>query len=150
MALSKIFILNDKLTWNDHFQRIFLTASRRLYTIRALKSFVPKKGLAEVYNGFVMSVVMYAAPLFCKLPVSVTSQMKRLQKQAHRIICNESCPCHVIRDIGDAHKQAFFQAGKFFSSCKCSDYPLNHLVPLQLPATSHHRIPYCSTERRLN
>ena len=138
--------LNDRLTWNDHFERVILTASRRLYTIRALKSLVPKNRLVEVFNGFILSVLLYAAPVFCKLPASVTRQMERLRKRAHRIICDESCQCGIVPDFVKLHKLACL---KFLTACELPDHPLHDFVPPRLPASRQYRLPICVTSRRL-
>ena len=83
----------EDLTWNLHFSRVLTVATQRLYALRQLRTFLPKKALLTVYHAQVMSVILYAAPLFGELSSSVTKKITRLERRPHRTICGKDCEC---------------------------------------------------------
>ena len=140
-------IVNDKLTWDDHFESVILRASRRLHVLRSLKPFVTKQQLVDVFYGFIMSIVMYATPVFCKLSSVDICKLVRLRKRAHRIICSAECECDIVPDLIRAHEVLSI---KYFKRCFSPNHPLRHLVPKRLPRSGRYQIQFCSTSRRLN
>jgi len=84
---------NYKLNWNSHITTIYKTASRRLYTLRILKSVLTKEELKLLYTATIRSLMEYAAAVFDHLPNKLQSLLDRVQSRAHKIICNNNCPC---------------------------------------------------------
>jgi hypothetical protein len=141
-----VVITND-MKWKKHFDRVLLSANRRLHTLRLLKPLVPKEKLMEVFNSSVLSVVSYASPLFPILPTSIVDRVEKLVKRAHRIICGLDCKCSLMPDTEKTRKRATLD---LLSKCENPDHPLHLLVPPRLPNSRMFRLPQCMTSRRLN
>ena len=137
---------SDSFSWDNHFDAVILKASRRLHTLRGLKPFVTKKQLIEVYNGFIMSVLTYASPVFCKLSASTVTKLSRLRRRAHRIICDPLCNCSAVPDPIRVHRQLL---RKFLVKCNSPAHALHHLVPPKLNS-GRYCAQFCSTSRRQN
>jgi len=146
-ALVLGVVISNDLKWKKHFDRAFLSANRRLHTLRILKSFAPKKTLFEVFNASVLSVVLYASPLFPNLPTSIVNRMDKLIKRAHRIICGPECTCSFMPDVHKIRRKATHD---LLLKCENSEHPLHLLVPPRMPNSQKFRLPYCATSRRLN
>ena len=138
--------LSNDLKWRKHFDRVTLSANRRLHTLRVLKHFVSKDKLLQVFRASVLSVVLYASPVFGPLSFSVNENLKRLTRRAHRIICDPDCNCSLIPDIATIRNKV---ACDLFLKCELLDHPLHHLVPPRMPNTKTFRMPLCLTSRRM-
>ena len=139
--------LNNNLSWDNHFERVILNASRRLYTLRALKPYISKKKLVEVYNCSILSILLYASPVFCKLPILVSCKLDRLRKRAHRIICDNECTCSILPDISTFRDKL---ACDFLRKCNDVKHPLHLRVPQKMKRSGKYCLPFSSTSRRLN
>ena len=84
------------LTWTYHFDNILRLASQRLYVIRTLKPLLSTEQLHLVYQSIVLSILLYAAPLFISLPKCVADKLERFNKRVHRIICGKGCQCDLF------------------------------------------------------
>ena len=141
------FTFNDKLNWNAHFDRVTLTASRRLHLLRTLKPHLPGDQLVLVFNACIMSVLMYGSPLFCHLSTRNLVKLERVVKRSHKIICGVGCHCSRLPVIEDLRKKI---ALKFLNKCHLTNHPLNHLLPQQFFYSQRYRLPHCNTTRLLN
>ena len=141
------FTFNDKLNWNEHFDRVTLTASRRLHLLRTLKPHLHSDQLVMVYNACIMSVLTYGSPLFCNISARNLAKMERVRKRSHRIICSVDCQCSRLPVLQDFRKKV---ALKFLRKCHLVNHPLNHLVPKQFFHSQRYRLPHCNTTRLLN
>ena len=139
--------IGENLNWNPHFDRVLLSANRRLYIIRSLKPLVSKEKLLEVFLGSVLAVIMYASPVFGILPAKIKHNINKFMRKAHRIICDPSCNCTVLPDV---HEMRENLARNLFLKCTLSVHPLHALVPSKMPHSQRFRMPLCSTSRRLN
>ena len=140
--------LSDDLRWDAHFDNVLLNASRRLHVLRCLKPFVSKEKLCIVFNGLILSIIMYASPLFCKVSTSVVLRLERVRRRAHRIICGDNmCECNLIPEFSSHRKKL---ALKFLKSCCAATHPLHERVPRIMPRSRKYFLLYCSTYRRLN
>ena len=139
--------LNDRLSWTNHFDRVVLAATRRLHIIRSLKPYISEKKLLEVFSGSVLSVILYASPVFAELPVAIQSKIANVCERAHRIICNRQCSCSIIPDIAVLREKL---ACNLLLKCEIHDHPLHSYVPSRLPKTGKFRQPFSSTSRRFN
>ena len=139
--------LDNKLKWDSHFKRVILVATRRLHIIRMLKPYLSKQKLLHVFQAIVLSVILYASPVFGEFPASTSQKVQSLCKRAHRIICDYHCTCSIIPDITRIRENL---ACKFLLSCEHPTHPLHSQVPQRLPTTGKFRQPYSSTSRRSN
>ena len=137
----------DDLKWNKHFDNILLSATRRLYVIRTLKPYVSKEKLLEVFLSCIVSLFMYATPLFCDMSTEMCHRIKKFRKRAHRVICSQECKYSIIPDFDNMHKSL---SCKFLTKCKSPDHPLHEHVPPKMPCTGHFCLPHFSTFRRQN
>ena len=138
---------NSKLTWSKHFEIVRKSCSQRLYIIRMLKPVIPKQVLVHIYHSLITSVLLYAAPLFAWLPCVIESQLERLQKRAHRLICGASCECPNFPSLASVRQR---RAISFLLACEAfEDHPLHRIVPHRLPRSGHFRLPSALTSRRL-
>ena len=89
--------INNQLKWDKHINLIIRTSSSRLYAIKVLKPFLTKKQLLIIYNGLILPVLNYAAPIFVCLPDKHSRALDSIQNRAHRIICGDShCNCNLF------------------------------------------------------
>ena len=139
--------LNDRLKWDDHFDHVLLSATRRLFILRCVKPFVTKMQLLEVFKASILSILTYASPLFCNISSSIRTKLQRLIKRAHRIICDPTCSCPIIPDLDSfRHRLAM----NFLKKCDLPSHPLHDRVPPRMSYSGHYRLNICSTTRRLN
>lgn len=140
-------IWQSDLSWNAHFSRVLTTATQRLYALRQLRNLLPKKALLEIYHAQVLSVILYATPLFGELPKNIAKKITQLERRAHRIVCNKWCECSFTQSCCERRIKLSL---KFLSKCEIPDHPLNMFVPPKMTNTKHYRLQYARTERRLN
>ena len=137
--------LSNNLSWRPHFNRVILTANRRLHILRVLKPFIPKDKLVEVFRASILAVILYASPVFGPLSHSIKKNIDKLIKRSHRIICDPSCTCSLIPDFKVTRDKL---AKDFFLKCELLDHPLHLLVPPRMIFSNKFRMPFCSTSRR--
>ena len=137
--------LSNDLSWRPHFDRVILTANRRLHIIRVLKPLIPKEKLVEFFRASVLSVILYASPVFGPLPHSIIKNISKLIKRSHRIICNPSCTCSLIPNFNATRDKL---AKDFFLKCELPDHPLHPLIPPRMTYSKKFCMPFCSTSRR--
>ena len=150
-VISSLSILgvawNERLSWDQHFDNVCLTASRRLYVIRRMKHVISKKRLIEVYISFIMSVLLYATPLFCKLSYRNLYSVNKIEKRAHKFICGYDCKCDALPSFTERRLRLSLN---LLRKCESVSHPLNSLTPDRLPRTNHFNLPYVRTTRRKN
>ena len=118
---------NVDLTWRHHFDHILSLSSQRLYVVRVLKTQLSTEQLILVYKSIVLSILLYAAPLFISLPKGLTMKLEKFNTRVHRIICGKDCPCDLFPPLSSLREQ---RARKFFTPCETfKGHPLHHLVP---------------------
>lgn len=141
-------IFSDSLTWSAQFSDLLKRAARRLYLIRALKNVISDKELIIVYHAVVTSLLLYAAPVYGRVPDTLLNKLQRLQNRAHAMICGKNCTCVHFLPIADIFRSAGL---KFLEKCERTvSSPLHKLVPPRLPRCGQFRIPSCTTSRRLH
>jgi hypothetical protein len=141
------FIINDKLTWNDQITSVIVRASRRLYAIRVLRTFLNKHDLKLVYDALITSLITYASPVYGHLSATLMTKLERLQKRAHRIICDVNCNCNVFEKV-----ESQFNAAAISFLLKCErhkSHPLHGKIPPRMIRTNHFMLPASRTERRI-
>lgn len=139
--------LSSDLSWSSHFQISTKSASRRLHVLRVLKPLLTKEKLVEFFRASILSLVMYASPLFCQLPRTARDDLGTLRKRAHRIICDGSCQCSILPDINLMRQEVSLN---FLRKCESPSHPLHLFLPPKLPYSNKYSVPFCSTSRRQN
>ena len=136
------------LKWNDHVGSVVKLCSSRLHLLRKLKGLLCVKDLISVYKSLVLSILLYASPVFVGLNSQLSEQLEKLQKRAHRIICGVSCGCDSFPSISSLRLQ---QAKNLLVNAeRYSAHPLHTLVPDRLTRSRHLRQPFAMTARRYN
>ena len=138
---------NSSLTWNSHFSKVLRFSSQRLYVIRTLKPLMSKERLIMVYKSIVLSLILYAAPLFAWLPKRTEEKIEKFQRRVHRLICEKQCDCNHFRKVSSVRES---KACSFLLKCECTQHhPLHALVPTRLPRSGQFNQPEARTSRRL-
>ena len=141
-------ILNDKFNWSPHINHICKITVKRLYPLRILRPILPKHLLINIYFLLVRSIFDYASPVFfCMLNQSDISQLNRIQKRFHRIICCADSNCCVLPPLCDRRNS--LAVSLFGTIIANPDHILYNLVLHRLPS-GRFSFPYCRTNRRLN
>ena len=139
------FVLDEKLTLKEQISNTLQRASRRLYAIRILKKVLNNNDLKVVYDALIMSLIMYASPVYGQLSIGLMSKLERFHKRAHRIICDAKCKC-----FGTVDSRFRETATMFLLNCEThADHPLHEAVPVRMTRTKHFMLPVCRTQRRL-
>ena len=141
-------ILSSDLKWDSHFSNIVKCASKRLYALRILRSFLPKKDLKTVYQSMILSLLEYCSPLFIGMSQRNKETLTVIQKRAHRIICHRECKCDLFEDLCVRRRNS---ALSFFSKIeKFEDHPLRSLCPTKCVRSGRYLQPPAKTTRRRN
>ena len=140
-------IFTKSFSWDEQVSSVLSKASRRLYVIRLLKSFMPTDDLKIIYHALITSLIVYASPVYGRLNANLLYKLERFQKRAHRLICGSSCICNSFESIELRFRKACV---KFFLKCESSEkHPLHGLVPQRTNRTGLVTVPFCRTEKRL-
>ena len=134
--------------WNSHVERVIRTCSSRLFLLRKLKPLVRKKDLITVYQATIVSVLLYAAPLFVGLHKTLNACLEKIRKRAHRIICDSSCDCELFPQIESLRLQR--SVSLLRQAELNADHPLHELVPSRLPRSQALSMPLVLTYRRMD
>ena len=139
---------DSALSWKVHFDNLLRVCAQRLYVIRILKPVLSSDLLCQVYNSIVVSVFLYAAPLFVTLPQNISQKLEKFNRRAHRLICGSDCDCIRFPSLSS---QRITRARHFFVKCdSIVAHPLHSLVPHRMYYSGHFRIPHVRSSRRLN
>ena len=137
----------SSLKWDAHVDHITKVAARRVFVLRYLKRFptVNKKDLLSVYNGYILSVLEFNAPLLIGLNSKNNEKMERIRKRCHKIVCGPSCKCDAFTPLRDRRQ---LLADKAFKRILSAENISNGLLPHRLPRTGHFFQEYLRTDRR--
>ena len=109
-------ILDDRLTFADHVNKLCSKIARNIGVIRRLSLIVPNDVLKNLYYAFVHSYFTYALTSYASATVSVTGRLSRLIDKSIKLItgANRLTP-EIYREQNILN---FTQAYKYFSSIK--------------------------------
>lgn len=139
---------SNSLSWHKQFSEMLKRASRRLYIVRSLKSFLSKKRLTLIYHSLITSLFVYASPVYGRVPLVLMNKLEKFQNRAHRMICGRDCQCTNFPPICETFDK---HAVKLLKCCESDrKHPLHELVPPRFERTRHFRIACSSTSRRLH
>ena len=76
------FYINNKLTWDDHIQKIVAKANSRLHLLRAMmRAKFPKDALISFYVSSIRSILEYGAPVW---NFNITTQQNKILENIQR------------------------------------------------------------------
>ena len=78
--------IDQKLTWEDHIEKICKKASAGIGAIRSLKPFVPTTSLTTIYRALVQPYFDYCSPLWDTCGKVQRDKLQKLQSRAARVI----------------------------------------------------------------
>ena len=113
-----------------------------------MKTNFTKQQMIHIYNGYIQSLMEYAAPVFVGLTKHDSNRLNKIQNHAHHIICGWDCHCNTLDNLDD---QRLSLTKKLFY--KVYNNELNILqkyCPDHLPKPHKFHFPFCQTERKLH
>ena len=131
------------LKWDIHFSNIFVTANRRAFAFRVLKSNLSTNELYTVYQSLIVSIFDYCAPLFIGLNQKNCNIIKQIQRKFHNIVCFYNCHCNRFPDISIRRVNSSVKL--FIKAYEDPDHLLNCIIPVK---RSFFCQPYCKTDTR--
>lgn len=140
-------ILSRDLKWDKHFDSIVKCCSRRLFALRILRPLLQKRDLIVVYQALIRSLMEYCAPLFVSLSSRNKNLLCKLQRRAHRIICDQKCQCELFEDLCTRRENAAIKFLKKIAAC--NEHPLRFLCPSASARSGRLLQPPARTSRRL-
>jgi hypothetical protein len=135
---------DQKLDFNEHFSLILKRAAQRLYFLRVLKNIYTKEQLWKIFNSLIRSILEYAAPLFMDLPKYLCNDLEKIQRRAHRIICErpDLCNCQII----SLESRRVDLGLRLFRKACAAGHPLHLLIPVK--RKNRFTLPFIRTNRR--
>ena len=137
---------DDKLNWNCHVSGMCRKASSRLFALKQLHDFLPKRHLVLMYQNCVRNILEYAAPLLIGMNRSLEIDMERIQKRAHIIICGLHCRCSSFVPL--SYRRNILSYKLFLSLISDPEHPLHHISLPVMPHSKKFRLPVVKTALR--
>ena len=81
-------IIDDKLTWKDHIDHVFLKIQRNLGIMKRVRNDIPKESLIALYRTMVEPYLRYCNNTWGKCGATLIGKLQTLQNRAARIITN--------------------------------------------------------------
>ena len=81
---------HDELNWSNHVDKITKTTQRNISVIRRAKIYLPQNSLKLLYNSLVLPHFDYCSAVWSNRYQSQTTQLRKVQKRAARLIMNQS------------------------------------------------------------
>jgi hypothetical protein len=82
------------LNFKYHVEQISKKVSYALFSLRAVKNFLPRNTMLTLYYALVHCHFNYASEIWCSAPQSCINKLYLLQKKAVRLICDEKYNAH--------------------------------------------------------
>ena len=143
-------VLNNKLSWSNHFESLISKASKRLYMLRVLKSLLSHDELVLVFNSCIRSILEYASPVFVNPGSTLTNKLNRICKRAFRIIHGESPSCELCDMFNLSDRRNMATLRLFLSALHDPNHVINSLIPKLSDRSSRVILPGIRTTRRAN
>ena len=145
------FVLNKQFNFTSHIDYICKTASKRIHCLRIIKPLVRKDQLLTVYFSTIRSILEYASPVFCHLPISLAVKLNKIQNRIIKLInCNcENFNCKICNIQTLSVRRDIASQKLFINVLKNPSHVLFQLRPRSLPS-GRLEIPICKTNRRQN
>jgi hypothetical protein len=108
-------IFQSDMKWDNHITSAVTKASKRLYSLIALRSLgTPGNLLVQYYCSVIRSVLLYAHPAWCNCGEGNFNKMEKVERRASKIIGLQIQPplrssatalcVNLVRDIADKHE----------------------------------------------
>ena len=81
-------LIDDELNWSSHVDKITKTTQRYISVIRRAKIYLPQNSLKLLYNSLVLPNFDYCSAVWSNRYQSQTTQLRKVQKRAARLIMN--------------------------------------------------------------
>ena len=126
-------IFSNNMKWNAHVDSIVSRASRRFYILYNLaKSGCPPSLLHRVYVLCIRSILVYACPVFCNIPVYLQKKLTGIERRASRIL--QAKPDVSISDVASTMCQRLFD-----SIQRDARHPLREMFKTRGPTPRNQR-----------
>ena len=116
--------------------RLCQQVSRRFYALRILRPILSSDQLTSVYFAIIRSLLEYAVPSFGKSPNTLNSDLDKIQRRCHRLICGtilpKECPCNRFTQLSEHRNNACLNLLK--AAVQKKNHVLHHIIP-----TKSHR-----------
>ena len=141
--------ISSSFDFKEHFNNLCSKVAQRIYILRTVRPLVSRNDLYRIFEGLVVSLLMYSAPLFVGLDSSNYKIINRVLRRCHYVICD--CSVNDCAFIYDIRSQIERYAIKFFSNCENNtNHPLHCQIPHRLPHSNKYFCEFPRTSRRLN
>lgn len=141
-------VFDENIRWKLHVNNISKKASSRLFALRQLRDFLPKKHLITVYQNCVRSILEYAAPLCRSMKRSSEIDIERIQHRAHIIVCGLHCKCSDFVPL--SYRRTILSYKLFLALISDPNHPLHHLTPPVMSYSKSFRLPVIKSALRNN
>jgi hypothetical protein len=140
--------LNNDLNLKDHVAATCSKAGQRIFILKTVRPILERAELLKIFNGLILSVTAYSAPLLISLDRDSINKLQKIAKRCHYIICGcDETVCKYLCNIFDVIKT---QSLKLFRKCTNATHPLHHKIPNKLTHTGKYFVNYRRTNRRAN
>ena len=139
-------VFTPDLKWNAHLRQTNKIVSKRLFGLRILRPIFDHASLVKVYNGLILSIIEYCSPLLIGMSKQNETQLTRLQRRAHRLICGPDCSCSCLEDLAVRRERAAVEL--LLKISNNPSHPLNCLCPSRSSRSNRLLQPPACTVRR--
>lgn len=87
-------LLDQSLSLSSHFNKIYKSASNKLYFLNLLKASVTRDAILKIYTGIILPGLLFSSPLLLKMNNAQLKKLQSLDARANKIT---SCPVPAIR-----------------------------------------------------
>ena len=137
-------IMSNDLSSNNHVEYITKKATKKLYSLRVLcRAGVDPSNILKVYLTTIRPVLEYAVPVWQNIPEYLSDAVETLQKRAFKIIFptaesyTEALQLAQLKTLSERRDDLCM---KYMERMKCSDHPLNHLLPRPVADICHYNL----------
>ena len=78
------------MNWSSHVDKVTKSSQTNISVIRRAKTYLPQNSLKLLYNSLVLLHMDYCSAVWSNRYESQTTQLRKVQKKAARLIMNET------------------------------------------------------------
>ena len=137
--------MSNDLSWNNHAKYITKKATKKIYSLRLLcRAGVQPSNILKVYLTTITPVLECAVPVRQNIPGYVSDAIEMVQKRALKIIFpaaeSYTRSTHQLAQLKTLAERRDDLCMKYMERMKCSDHPLNHLLPRPVADICHYNL----------
>ena len=83
-------LIDDELNWSSHVDMVIKISQRNISVTRRARTYLPQNSLKLLYNSLVLPHMDYCSAVRSNRYQSETTQLRKVQKRAARLIMNET------------------------------------------------------------